>query len=177
MLLWTMSSAACLPPCVRAPLKKEQQMSYDTNDDQYEWVTNTDGRRVRVLRDGGVTRVPLTLMDATQRAIYNAVHDGSIEKLRQLRDQAYRDRESADQAAWQGDADKKVCPSCGFDLSEGDLTRAGGSEIDDAVNPRSAGFNLDAARAARTRAYLDLEREQQDAWRGGQYAVSEGNRE
>jgi hypothetical protein len=142
-------------------------MRYDTDDDQYEWVTNTDGRRVRVLRDGGITRVPLQMMDATQRAIYNAVHDGSIEKLRQLRDEAYREREQQDQESWRGD--DRYCPSCGFNLSEGsNLMRAGGDEIDDAAcNPHSKHFDLDAAKAVRAQLYQDIADEQANSWKKG----------
>jgi hypothetical protein len=81
----------------------------------------------------------------------------------------YRQRELADTTAWQrGKA--QYCPSCGYDLSAGDdLTRAGGSEQGDAAlsNPHSRHFDLDGAKAARARAYADVESEQANAWKKG----------
>jgi hypothetical protein len=113
--------------------------------------------------------VPLFQMDGVQRSVRDAtVND--LERLRLLRDEAYRQRELADTTAWQhGNA--RYCPSCGYDLSAGDdLTRAGGNGQEDAArDPHSKRFDIDSARAARAQAYRDLENEQAEAWKKGKF--------
>jgi hypothetical protein len=142
-------------------------MRYDTDDDQYEVVTDHTGAPRRVLKNGGVVRVPLQLMDSLQRSVYGArindatTFDDHLEGLRRLRDQAYRDREYADSVAWQG----------GVASGGHNLTSAGGREQRDAAasDPHSPRFNLDDARAARDAAYEAYNRGQENAWRGGGY--------
>jgi hypothetical protein len=127
--------------------------------------TDTDDDELRTVH------VPLFQMDSrrfddVQRDV--AATFGDLEQLRRLRDAAYEARELADTTAWQhGNA--KYCPSCGYDLSAGDdLTRAGGSEQEDAArNPRNQHFDLDSAKAARAQAYADIENEQINAWKKG----------
>jgi hypothetical protein len=151
---------------------------HDTDDDNlWKTVTDTDGRSRRVLREGAVLRVPLTAMDSAHRFddVQRSVRDATmndLERLKALRDQAFEQRQYEDENAYKGDASNNggVCPNCGFPLSKGYLTRAGGNgdETDDAArNPHNKHFDLDAARAARAQLYADVENEQANSWRKG----------
>jgi hypothetical protein len=131
--------------------------AFGLDDSDYEYI---NGRKI--LKEGRSLRVPLFAMDAMQRDVARSV--SQLDALRAARDKAYADREADDQNAWRRDQDRD---RSGF---------ARDAWQNDALDPRSPRFNLDAARAARDEAYADLEREQQDAWRSGPCAWSEDAR-
>jgi hypothetical protein len=133
---------------------------YGLDDSDYEII---DG--VRILRDGRKMVVPLFLRDASHRDASRAALEA-----------AYALREYEDCNAWRADFQDAMRRKRGgyHDRSAG-LVQAYQEEKEerldalgytvDQLNPHSKNFSLDAALKAREQAYLNHDREQENAWR------------